>query len=525
MFDLMFTPASMGSSIRKFQERVRELEKINRMQAIEIWQLKDEKWQLEKKMEALLVPLTDGKRPALRKISFGPVFFSDGSKQTEVGGEIEMEDSVKEVEAGDNAEDVEEVDEVTYQYLANTGEGLDYHIFCSILNWNTVVDSDGGWWNNGQLCIGSGDELENLYSPLGDPEKDSVSKEAAPRDAEGEVLKNDVELEEDFKVGGDPHCHGKCGSGDDTLLSGVQKIVHFSDANVKDFLRDPLAEGLGDSHSREGMELTEREKNSKMRTNGGSNKKKEESGYQEQNQKPKLRPRLRRRTDTEGRGKILFSDKEEDAQGQAGKKVKEEGDLGLNSGKGKAGARGIRGKLDITYKGLKEETCAQELFEPKPKRRRVKVDQEGNNTGNPEENGNVGRDGKADDSGNVQLESKGECEIGDLVTVSWGGIKYNCKVVAVEALRVKVHYLRFSSCYDEWVSLPGKSAKRGEKYVGTKKEERGEKASMFEKEGDVLKKRDALPRENVMEEIAELLTRSALDLEPLLPPTKVNHFV
>ena len=48
---------------------------------------------------------------------------------------------------------------------------------------------------------------------------------------------------------------------------------------------------------------------------------------------------------------------------------------------------------------------------------------------------------------------------------------------------------------------------------------------MFEKEGDVLKKRDALPRENVMGEIAELLTRSALDLEPLLPPTKVNHFV
>ena len=159
MFDLMLTPASMGSSIRKFQERVRELEKINRMQAVEIWQLKDEKWQLEKKMEALLVPLTDGKRPTLRKISFGPVFFSDGSKQTEVGGEIEMEDSVeeveagdnaedveevevgreiemehsvKEVEAGDNAEDVEEVDEVTYQYLANTGEGLDYHILCSI---------------------------------------------------------------------------------------------------------------------------------------------------------------------------------------------------------------------------------------------------------------------------------------------------------------------------------------------------------------------------------------------------------
>ena len=109
---------AMGSTIRQLQEQVRELEKTNRMQAVEIWQLKEEKRDFEKKVELLLnmgsgVSIAEEERPATRKISFGQVFYSDGSVQREVGAEIEN---------GEAFEDVEEVDAVTIQGLENTGE-------------------------------------------------------------------------------------------------------------------------------------------------------------------------------------------------------------------------------------------------------------------------------------------------------------------------------------------------------------------------------------------------------------------
>ena len=47
---------AMGSTIRQLQERVRELEKVNRMQAVEIWQVKEERRDFEKKVELLLGP-------------------------------------------------------------------------------------------------------------------------------------------------------------------------------------------------------------------------------------------------------------------------------------------------------------------------------------------------------------------------------------------------------------------------------------------------------------------------------------
>ena len=251
-----------------------ELEKINRMRAVKIWKLEDENWQLKKKVEALLsisqgtpAPLTDEEKPPLRKISFGSVFFSDGSKQTEIGGKVEMKRSVEENEAGDGDEDVEEVEEVTFQDLANTGKGLD-------------------------------------------------------------------DLEDDFKVGG--ATQDKCGYGGQTGGKTTPEEVQGNERKAKKFV--------------------------------------------------------------------------------------------------------------------------QELFKPKTKRMRTRIDQEGNNAGDVEENGNVERGRESDDSRNVALVSKGKSELGDLVTVSWGGIEYDCKVVAVEALRVKVHYLKYSSGYDEWVLLPGKPA-------------------------------------------------------------------
>ena len=244
----------------------RELEKINRMQAVKIWKLEDENWQLKKKVEALLsisqgtpAPLTDVEKPPLRKISFGSVFFSDGSKQTEIGGKVEMKRSVEENEAGDGDEDVEEVEEVTFQDLDD--------------------------------------------------------------------------LEDDFKVGG--ATQDKCGYGGQTGGKTTTEEVEGNERKAKKFV--------------------------------------------------------------------------------------------------------------------------QELFKPKTKRMRTRIDQEGNNA-DVEENGNVERGREADDSRHVALVSKGKSELGDLVTVSWGGIKYDCKVVAVEALRVKVHYLKYSSGYDEWVLLPGKPA-------------------------------------------------------------------
>ena len=107
----------MGSTIRQLQERVRELEKVNRMQAVEIWQVKEEKRDFEKKVELLLGPgvlIGEEERPATRKILFGPVLFSDGSIQREVGAVI--------TEDGESAEDVEEIDAVIIQGLENTGE-------------------------------------------------------------------------------------------------------------------------------------------------------------------------------------------------------------------------------------------------------------------------------------------------------------------------------------------------------------------------------------------------------------------
>ena len=107
----------MGSTIRQLQEQVRELEKTNRMQAVEIWQLKEEKLDFEKKVELLLnigssSSTTEEERPTTRKVSFGPVLFSDGSIQREVGDEIEN---------GEAFEEVEEVDAVTIQGLENAG--------------------------------------------------------------------------------------------------------------------------------------------------------------------------------------------------------------------------------------------------------------------------------------------------------------------------------------------------------------------------------------------------------------------
>ena len=118
----------MGTTIRQLQERVRELEHINRMQAVELWQLREEKRDLEEerrdletKLEFLLnvdsgppcVPTAEEERPTSRRISFGPVLFSDGSENREAGDDVDE---------GETLDEVEEVDAVTIQELRYTGE-------------------------------------------------------------------------------------------------------------------------------------------------------------------------------------------------------------------------------------------------------------------------------------------------------------------------------------------------------------------------------------------------------------------
>ena len=99
----------MGPTKGQLQERVLQLERMNRMQAVEIWQLKEERRDLEMKVESLLntdqcLATAGGER----KVSFGPVLYSDGGKKV--------------VEAEYSVGDVEEVEAVTLQDFGKSGE-------------------------------------------------------------------------------------------------------------------------------------------------------------------------------------------------------------------------------------------------------------------------------------------------------------------------------------------------------------------------------------------------------------------
>ena len=70
------------------------------------------------------------------------------------------------------------------------------------------------------------------------------------------------------------------------------------------------------------------------------------------------------------------------------------------------------------------------------------MDQEGNIVADSEENGNSDISAWGTEvSEDVQLVSQGKTGLGDKVIVSWGGFDYSCRVVAVRATMVKVHYL------------------------------------------------------------------------------------
>merc|ERR550534_3285933 len=101
--------------ITNLQERVKELESVNRLQAVEIFELK------EKKVESLLnsniesgsrpTHATEAARPVLKRVSFGPILFSDGSTSCVMDGTtVDAVESCNNAEDGDVFGNVEEVD-------------------------------------------------------------------------------------------------------------------------------------------------------------------------------------------------------------------------------------------------------------------------------------------------------------------------------------------------------------------------------------------------------------------------------
>merc|ERR1719209_1367591 len=106
--------------ITNLQERVEELESVNRLQAVEIFKMK------EKNVESLLnsntesgsepTHATEAARPVLKRVSFGPILFSDGSTSSLMDGTtVDAVESCNSAEDGDVFGDVEEVDSVTLE--------------------------------------------------------------------------------------------------------------------------------------------------------------------------------------------------------------------------------------------------------------------------------------------------------------------------------------------------------------------------------------------------------------------------
>ena len=131
------------SYITNLQERVKDLEGVNRLQAVEIFELKEKNLLLEKKVESLLnsntesgsqpTHATEAARPVLKRVSFGPILFSDGSTSSLMDGTtLDAVESCNNAEDGDIFGDVEEVDSVTLEGLPGEGEELPHLTHASV---------------------------------------------------------------------------------------------------------------------------------------------------------------------------------------------------------------------------------------------------------------------------------------------------------------------------------------------------------------------------------------------------------
>ena len=130
--------------ITNLQERVKELESVNRLQAVEIFELKEKNLLLEKKVESLLnsniesgsepTHATEAARPVLKRVSFGPILFSDGSTSSLMDETtVDAVESCNSAEDGDVFGDVEEVDSVTLEGLPGEGEQIPHLAHVNVL--------------------------------------------------------------------------------------------------------------------------------------------------------------------------------------------------------------------------------------------------------------------------------------------------------------------------------------------------------------------------------------------------------
>ena len=161
------------SYITNLQERVRELESVNRLQAVEIFELKEKNLLLEKKVESLLnsntesgsqpTHATEAARPVLKRVSFGPILFSDGSTSSfmDDGTTVDAVESCKSVEDGDVFGDVEEVNSVTLEGLSGGEEDIPHlasvTVFkCLFFRWRQLLFKRKTVFAEGRRSLGGG---------------------------------------------------------------------------------------------------------------------------------------------------------------------------------------------------------------------------------------------------------------------------------------------------------------------------------------------------------------------------------
>ena len=158
--------------ITNLQERVKELESVNRLQAVEIFELKEKNLLLEKKVESLLnsniesgsqpTHATEAARPVLKRVSFGPILFSDGSTSSLMDGTtVDAVESCNSAEDGDVFGDVEEVDSVTLEGSPGEGEDIPHLasvtvIKCLFFRWRQLLFKRKTVFAEGGRSLGGG---------------------------------------------------------------------------------------------------------------------------------------------------------------------------------------------------------------------------------------------------------------------------------------------------------------------------------------------------------------------------------
>ena len=88
----------------------------------------------------------------------------------------------------------------------------------------------------------------------------------------------------------------------------------------------------------------------------------------------------------------------------------------------------------------------------------------------------------------AQLVSRDNADVGDEVTVSWGGKEFKCKVIEVKEGAVKVYFVGWSTVYDEWVSTKGEDKlplsgenETGDENYDQREDSSGDQSEMFSK--------------------------------------------